>query len=141
MTTQHDIDEQFKKDYQKFWDQNFDAFTPEGLIEKFKVAIMKIPPGVHQYNLGVLERIFKKKEYDLNFLEVGMIVNQIFMIPFECLYITIEEGLEYTKQLEKLRIDFNEQVDKRQSELEKKRKRLYQLAGLTNSITMPSIKN
>lgn len=142
MTSESQIAEQIQRDAQTFMEKPYDGlFIPEGLIDKFKVAIMTIPPQAHNYNLKKLKEVAAKKEYDLNFLEVGMIVNLIFQIPFERLYITVEEGLDYTIQLEELRNEYNQKVNEENKKLEKKRTRLLELSGITKSIAMPAIKN
>lgn len=139
--TEKDIQDSIQVDYTRFNDHPYEGIIPEGLIEKFKIAIMASSPVMHNYKTDKLKEMIQKREVDLNVRDVGMIVNLIFQIPLDHLCDSIEEGLEYLSQLEQLRNEYNKNVEKFQKSMERKRTRLYELAGLSNSIKMPSIKN
>lgn len=139
MTTAADIERQLQAEHQAFFASQFAKELPDDLIERFKKALMASAPGHHKYHSDKVKAIIVKKPYDLNYLDVGMIINLLFAVPFEKLYDSLEEAIEKNLELENIRELYNKIVNETEQRLSKKRGILLNLSGV-HQTPMKSIK-
>jgi hypothetical protein len=146
MTTEKEINDQIQGDYNKFWNSPYEGKMPDSIMYRFRTALMFHNAKSLQAPPSVMRKLIEKKEYDLNFVEVGVIINTMFAVPFNCMYETPEQAIDETIECKEIEIEFNKLVDKRTQELERKRARLLQLSGITkdtaqmNGATLKPIK-
>lgn len=137
MTPEKEIHEQVEKDYQRFWQTQYDGELPSGLIYRFRSALMFHTPKTLPGSIHVISELINKKEDDLKFFEVGVIINTIFSVPFNCMYDSPEQAMEAMSELKEIEISYNDLVEKRSKEIERKRERLLKLSGITpNTVSM-----
>lgn len=134
MTTEIEIDDQIKKDYSRMWNSPYEGKLPEGVLQKFREAIMLQSPITLQGAPMVMRDLLQTKEYDLKFFQVGVILNTIFSTPFERIFYTPEEALDALIEYKEIEIEYNNKVSSKQKEIEKKRARLLSLSGVTKTI-------
>lgn len=139
--TEQDVKQSMNLAVQTFNNKVYQGFMPLDLIEKFKVAIMKMPPSNHAYRSDLIRSIVSKHQSDLTMLEVGVIVNLLYTIPPEVFFITLEEWLDFHDQLVRLNVEYNKETADFNKGLAKRERKLRELAGLDNAIRMPSLKN
>lgn len=132
---QQDVEDELKKDYEVFNNRPYNGFIPDGLMDKFKVALMVNAPGTHQYNPNYLKILITKTEGDLNFIDFGLIVNLLIDTPFEKIFITLEEAIDYLESLLKSKIEYNAQGKEFERKMMAKKKTLEKLYGLDKSTT------
>lgn len=135
MTSTDDINSQIEREFEKFRNKVYDGELPYGLIEKFKVGLMMSSAGQHKYNLQKVKEIIAKAENDLTWLEVGMVINFVTEIPWERIYDSLEEAINYNIELSDFMVEYNKVIGRKNNELEKMRTRLLNLSGINNKTT------
>ena len=133
MTSQRDIEIQIAAEKQTFYLSKFDGKLPSDLIERFEKALMVSAPGQHQYHMDKVKLILSKEESELNYLELGMVINLLFSVPFDKLYSNLDEALEKNIELESVRIVYNTHVKETEDKLIKKKNILMNLSGVTKA--------
>lgn len=139
--TEKDIKESMNASYEQFNNHAYEGFIPDGLIEKFRVAFMTVPPKAHGLKAAKVAEIAKLREVDLTMIDVGCIVNLLYMCAPATFCVTFEEAVEYVEQLSKVHNEYNYKVEQFQKSMQRKEMHLRRLAGLDGAIQMPSIKN
>lgn len=134
MTTEKDIQDQLAGDYNRFWNSIYDGKIPEGLISKFREALMFHTALSLQAHQSVMRELLETKDYDLKFLHVGVILNTLFSVPFNAIFFSPEEAMDSIIEYKEIEIEFNKRVEKRSKELEAKRQRLLTLSGVVKSV-------
>ena len=133
MTTEQEIDRQIAGDYKRFYDSVYDGPLPDDLVDRFKNVLFYSAPAAHKCKMDLCKSIVSKKPYDLTNLEIGVIINLIFGVPFCSLYKTVEEAIDANIELERIRDAFNSTVNQMQEVLSKKKDRLMSLSGVTGA--------
>lgn len=133
MTTEVEINKQLEGDYNRFYAAVFDGELPSDLIERFKKALMALAPAATKYNSEVVKKIILKRVNELSVMDVGVIVNAVFAVPFEKVYNNIEEALDKNIELELIRESYNKAVEDIKVKLGKKKITLMNIAGIGNS--------
>lgn len=136
MLTQAQIEEQLENDRIQFGDKIYDGFTHESLMSMFKKAMMRIPPGQHGLKMSYIQKLIVKKEDELSFMDVGNMINFIYAMPFNALYETLEEGIENTLIFDNVRADYNKLSQKFEGAQQRKKIKLYEIAGIGKSTPM-----
>ncbi len=131
MTSEKEIDEQITRDYNKFWYSVYDKELPSAVMYKFREAMMFQNVKTLQAAPKVLQELIGTKEEDLKFVHVGIIINTLFNTPFNAIFGSPEEAMDAVIEYKEIEIEFNELVNKRSQELERKRQRLMELSGIT----------
>lgn len=131
MTSEKEIHEQIDRDYKKFWYSVYDAELPSAVIYKFKQAIMFQTATSLQAAAPVLKELLNTKEEDLKFVHVGIILNTIFSTPFNAIFDSPEEAMDAVIEFKEIEMQYNDAVQKRSQELERKRVRLLEIGGIT----------
>lgn len=141
MTTVDQIDEQIKNDLNRFWQSRYDAHIPSGLIYRFRTALMFHNARSLQGSIPVMRELIAAKEEDLSFLQIGIIINTIFNVPFDAMYDSPEQAFDALEELHEIELEYNERVEKNAKTLERKRNKLMEIAGHgRNSIPLNGIK-
>lgn len=142
MTTEQDIMEQVEREFDKFRNKLYDGPLPDGCLEKFKFAIFNLPWRAHGYNFAKVKTIIAKTfPSELTWLEVGMVLNLIAEVPYANFFDTLEEALEYHIKASEIMSDYNQVANAKSEEMEKYRKRLLTMSGITKDIGNKSRKN
>ena len=131
MTSEKEIDEQIQRDYNKFWYSVYDKELPSAVMYKFREAMMFQNVKTLQAAPKVLQELIGTKEEDLKFVHVGIILNTLFATPFNAIFDSPEQAMDAVLEYKEIEIEFNELVNKRSQELERKRQRLMELSGIT----------
>lgn len=130
--TKNEVNSIIDKEFKSFNDALFDLEPlPKDIIERFKVAIFRLPPKAHQLSSETVSKIIAKKVKGITNLDVPIIINAIQLLPMCELYKTIEEGLEKTKQIENIKIGYNILVQKLNHEMAVKRENMLKLSSNT----------
>lgn len=141
MTSADDIADQIEKeDIIPYLNKIYDGFVPESVVEQFRVAMMHLPPSLHKYSMLDVETMANKKAGEINNREIGMMLNVIFSIPFATMYSSLEEGVEKTREFEKIKTEYNKNSAAFQRKCDAKRARLLKLSGVGNSSGMNGMK-
>lgn len=125
--TQQQIEKQINDEMQEFFNSPFTSKLPLDIIETFKKAIWVCPFG--QLHVEKVKELMGKKPKELNFVEVGVIVNKIMEAPFEKLYTNLNVALAKHEILEKVVIEFNHAKRNKEVELSQRKQTLYALAN------------
>ena len=138
MTHESEINKQIQERYDKLRNMIYDGPPlPSGLIEKFKVGIMLIPPAHHKFNMLRVKELINKKESELTWLEAGMVINFVQEIEPQKLFITIEETCDFLIGLTDIVSEYNKITSKWNKEIEALRNRLLNTSGIIKSTSMP----
>lgn len=127
--TAQEIEIQLQAEKQTFYSSPFEGWLPSDLIERFKKALMATAPGQHQFKMDIVRGMVLKKESKLNYLEVGMVINLCFSVPFEKLYTDVNEAIAKNFELEKVRVVYNQKVQEMEQALLKKKNTMLSLTG------------
>lgn len=130
--SEQEINQQIAQEYQKFNTAKYPGELPKNLMVYFKKALLVVSPNTHKMTVSVLNSIVCKKQNDLNFLEVGSIVNVILEAPLSILNEDLNAALKILEEVENTRIDFNLKIKEAQERLNEKRANLVNLSGLNN---------
>lgn len=133
MTTEVEINKQLEGDYNRFYAAVFDGELPSDLIERFKKALMALAPAATKYNTEVIKKIISKRVNELSVMDVGVVINAVFSVPFGKVYENIESALDKNIELELIREKYNKAVDEIKIKLSKKKVTLMNIAGIGNS--------
>lgn len=139
MKTQEDkrkeLDAELSRDYEAFNLNPYTGFIPDGLMEKFLVAFFTHPPSKHEIKPEYANLLVKKKERDLNHLDVGLVINVLFDTPFEKLHITMDDALEFHSQCYRAKLEYNKIGYEFQLKMGKKKETLEKIYGLDKNTT------
>lgn len=89
---------------------------PNWFIEDFKKIVMKVPSMSCPYHMSILAPIFKKKNIDLFFAEVGIAINFFNHVAPECYSKDLEEYEKKRAILDILTIVQNERMEQANEE-------------------------
>lgn len=131
MTSEKEIQDQIARDYNKFWYSAYDAELPSSLMYRFRQAIMFQNTVSLQAAAPVMKELLNTKEEDLKFVHVGIIFNTLFSTPFNAIFDSPEEAMDAVIEFKEFEMKYNEVVQKRTQEIERKRVRLLELGGIT----------
>lgn len=140
MTNAAEIDSQIQNDYNRFYSSVFDGELPHDLLERFKKALMALAPASTKYNSEAVKKIINKRANELSFIDVGLIINGIFAVPFEKIYSDIDEAIDKNIELELIREKYNKSVEDIKEKLTKKKNTLMKLSGVNNSVVFQPLK-
>lgn len=140
MTSEREIDQQINNDLNRFYSSVFDGELPDDLLDRFKKSLMALAPASTKYNSEAVKKIISKRVNELSFMDVGLIINAVFAVPFEKVYNSIEEAIDKNMELELIREKYNKSVDDMQQSLTKKKNTLMKLSGITHSVPFKPIK-
>lgn len=129
MTTVEDIDNQIKNDLNRFWQSRYDGNIPSGFIYRFRSALMFHNAKSLQGSIPVMRALINAKEEDLSFLQVGIIINTIFAVPFNAMYDSPEQAFDALEELHEIELEYNELVEKNATTLQKKKNKLLEISG------------
>lgn len=99
---------------------------PEDIIHKVRQGIMIVGCKAHQS----MKELIAKDVTELNWMEAGFVINFVQGIPYERIFDTVEEALDYHIMLGEIQRDYNEVTMQLEKELNQKRQMKYKLAGL-----------
>lgn len=142
--TKEDIERQLQGDASAYYNKVYDGKNelPKDFTVYFRRAWMLVPDNTFQINgypvpNNKLKLMFDRGANELSNLEVGMIINILFSVPKkywlvedETEPIDFELALDVHRQLSAIRDDYNKTIGLLNQSLEKKKKRLYELAGI-----------
>lgn len=136
MTTQAEIDEQIKGDYERFWNSPYNGDMPDMFMFKFRTVLMfhnskSLPATPHK-----IKELIGLSEGDLKFVDVGIILNTIFTIPFNSVYDSPEEAIDDVLRFVDIQNEFNKRVSEVGAQIERKRLKKYEICGIANSAPM-----
>lgn len=133
MTTQKEIDEQIHQDYTRFYQSIYDGELPPDIMYKFRTCLMwHNAKSLPTFPVAV-KNILEKKEHDFTFFDVGVIINTIMPVPYNCIYESPEQAIEATIEYVQLQEAYNKKVDQTNQQLERKRAKKYEICGLTKT--------
>lgn len=128
--TEQEIDDQIQReDKDPYLHTIFDGFVPELFPEYFEKSLMYIPTTAHRYNLDVVEGILDKRPNEYNNLEVGMMINLIFAVPWVNLYPDLKTAMAITREFNKIRDDYNQRSEQMEIKCAKKKITLMNING------------
>lgn len=133
MTTEQDINQQLHRDVEAHNGKIYDGFLPDNFMASFKEALMDIPPGVHQLSMEYVESVIAKRNDEVSVLDVGTIINLIYMCPFRKIYSTLEEAIKTTKEFDRVRDEYNKKTEEFNKSMARKRKKLLEIAGIKSA--------
>lgn len=129
MTTAQQINDEIQKEAIAFNNRIYDGLPlPEDILQKFRVGIMV--GGTDKPEL--IKELISKDVSDLTWMQAGMVVNYVRRLPYERIFDTLGEALEYNIHLNEIVAYYNEICNKVDKDLESKRELKYKLAGLSN---------
>lgn len=88
-----------------------------------------------------MKELIAKDVTELNWLEAGHVINFVQGIPYERIFDTVEEALDYHIMLGEIQKSYNEVTMQLEKELNQKRQMKYKLAGLRLSVPFDGTKN
>ena len=138
MTTQKDIDEQIRKDVRIFNDKIYDGYPipePDKLMSRFRRAVRSVSNEKTTHNLAYVKTLAKKRPDELSFVEVGMIVNVIFMAKPSDVFDSFDEYVDVGAELQNLNVEYNKAIKEMEEKMKKKHATLSSLAGITGNST------
>lgn len=135
--TEKEINKDLDNELLSFYNMKYEGELFPNAIGLFKKAIFLSPPMAQQIHVSKIRSLLDKKEDELLFGEVGLIINCILSIPPEKLYKNINKYLESQEKIEKIFIAYNAAVNEEQKRLNRKRNSLVNLSG---SRTRPLVK-
>lgn len=137
MTTPQELEAQiYREDILPFNNGVYDGYLPEEFVDQFRIAMMMIPVTSHQYSMDDVERLSLRRPGEITRLELGMMLNVVFAVPWASMYGSIEEGIEKTRNYERIKREYNEESEAFQVKCRKKLSRLLKLSGISNSTPM-----
>lgn len=136
MTTENEINEQINRDVDAYNHKIYDGFIPTGFMDKFKKALMVTPVGTHQFNMDFIKRLIAKREDEVTVIEVGMIINLLFLTPPHMIFDSLEEYIDTIIEFSKLSDEYNKKNKEFENKIIMKRERLLKLSGVINSTPM-----
>jgi hypothetical protein len=144
MTHESEIDKQIEALHDKHRMAIYDGpALPENIIDMFKVGLMVIPVSdINEgrgFNYIRVKEIVKKQVKELTWLEAGMIINFIQLVPPEKLFITLEEMLDFYIRLSDIVVEYNKTTSKWTREVEAIRSKLKSTSGIIKSTQMPAM--
>lgn len=139
MTTEAEIHEQINAMYNKFWQSPYEGRIPEGLMNKFREAIMFHSAISLKGSPQVIRDLLAMKEYDLKFLHVGIIINTLFPVPFNAMFYSPEEAMEALIEYKDIEVEYNHIVEKKSKEIERARNKKLEICGFKNTATLTAI--
>lgn len=130
--TENEINQLIDAEFKIWNDTLFDLEPlPKDFIERFKIAMFKVPESVHRLSHDTINRIINKKVSELTNYEIPVILNAIHALPL-CEYSkTLEEGLAKKKRLEEIKVGYTLMVQKLNYEMDAKRKNMLALSNPT----------
>jgi hypothetical protein len=134
MTTRQEIERQIQNDIDNYNNKIYDGFLPENFIEKFKQALMAVPIGTHQYSLEAIKKIISKRESEVNIVEVGMIINLLFMTPPNKIYDSLDQFINEMTEFNKVSVEYNRQNKEFEKTIIRKKDRLLKLSGIVDAV-------
>ena len=135
------IKEIVTKDYNDFYNKVYDGYIPPGIMEKMREGLFGSRPIDFQGPPELLKALIRKKDEDLQYVDMGVVVNTIFYIPLSIIHSDLDSGLDYTALLYRMKDEFNARSEKFNETMKRKQQKLMELGGLSKAIQMPSIKN
>lgn len=140
MTKVEDLEKQLlKEDIEPYNAKVYDGFLPETLVDQFRVAIMMLPLTQLPYSLDEIEVLSGRRHDEVTNKELGMILNVIAGVAFASMYSSLEEAIEKSRVIMKIRDEYNKSSGAFQRKVDAKMKRLLSLSGVTNSTSMKII--
>ncbi len=137
---QKQIDQLVQDDFEKFYNSFYDGVPfPENFQERFRKALMVLPPNAHGIPTGLMQQLATVNPSDITWGQTDTILKVIIAIPFEKLYDNLEDALNQNGPLEAFRQHFLNKLKEVEEGLKRKRDALSNLAG-TQKAPMKIIK-
>ncbi len=137
MTVQ-EVEKLIETDLATFNLSKYFGTLPKDFVALFKKALLEIPHSAHQLKVRIMKDIIKKKETELSFMEVGMIINVIQAAPLYVLSDNLEAAINKFEKIEEIRVAWNASRNKKEQELLQKKSTMMQLVGGNGAIRMMS---
>lgn len=133
--TAQEIDRQLAQEALAFNSKLYDGRPlPEDIIQKVRQGIMVLGCKGAGEQASAMKALIAKNVTDLSWMEVGWVVNFVQNIPYERVFDTVEEALDYHINLGQIQKEYNEVTMQLEKELNQKRQMKYKLAGLKLSV-------
>lgn len=135
--TAQEIDKSIAQEALAFNSKTYDGLPlPDDIMEKFRQGVMVV--GFGEGNPHFYKELIGKPIEDLNWMEVGFVVNYVKRVPLDRLFDTLEEAVDYHVRLSEVQAAYNEVTVQLEKQLNQKRQMKYKLAGLKLSVPFQS---
>lgn len=137
--TAQEIDKQLAQEAVAFNNKLYDGRPlPADIIQKVRQGIMIVGcKSGHQ----AMKELITREVSDLTWMEAGFVINFVQLIPYERIFDTVEEALDYHILLNEIQKEYNEVTMQLEKEINQKRQMKYKLAGLRLSVPFEGNKN
>lgn len=140
--TAQEIDKQLATEALAFNSKLYDGRPlPDDLIQKLRQGIMIMGCKGAGGQAAAMKELIAKDVTELSWMEAGWVINFVQSIPFERIFDTVEEALDYHILLGDIQKEYNEVTMQLEKELNQKRQMKYKLAGLRLSVPFDGTKN
>lgn len=127
--TEQQIDQQLENELLSFYNTVYTRSVPKGIITLFKDAIFHAAPKSHQIHVAKIRAIIARNESELLTGEVGMITNVLIDTPLDWVHADFDRALDTLEDIQKLTIEYNQDVSVFKKALDNKRRSLLQLVS------------
>lgn len=131
--TQQEISTQLFNDYNAFISQKFEGKMPEWCLEKFPMAIMKMPQQVVPYHAQRIQQILTKTTETLSIFEAGLVTKVILAVKPEGFGWELEEFLLKRTEVELIHNQINALTSIEEARLKRKEIALTNMGGQRNN--------
>lgn len=133
--TAHEIDQQLAQEALAFNSKPYDGRPlPSDIIQKLRQGLMIIGCKGAGAQAAAMKELIARDVDDLTWMEAGWVINFVQGIPFERIFDTLEDALDYHILLGEIQREYNEVTMQLEKELNQKRQMKYKLAGLKLSV-------
>lgn len=133
MTTEKDIDRAIQNDVDRFNHAIYDGTLPDTLFDMFKRCLMILPLTSHRLNPSYIKDMVAKRQNELNFIEVGVVINLIKDVSPREVYPSLEEFLDTSIIFEAVSTEYNKKISDFEKTCIKKKNFQMKIAGLDKS--------
>lgn len=125
-----EIERKIQEEFMNFNNSTYAGKLPKQFIDKFKKAAMVVPQKIHQLSTKKIKEIASKKEGKLTNLDFAYAANLISSVSWDKMYSDFDEAVKEHQLIEDLKMDYNVLVKNKEAELDEKKARMLNLAGI-----------
>lgn len=124
----YEVEQQLRHDHEKFLNSISNLAVPEDLLDKFKKAIMIVPPQAHGITFSKIKSILDKNPSELNISDINDIIKVVVNTPLQAFYDDLFDAVPEQIKLEKFMVRFNGNIQDFTENQKKKREMLEKLS-------------
>lgn len=139
MMTKEDIARQMTKRSEEAYSRPYTgrAAFPDDIIDVYKKAVMAHSySGLENSDTQKIKQVAGKRHDDLSIIEVGWVINVIFSTPFDKLFASFEEAMDWVDKLNEVREEYKVITTAIQKELIRQQDALLKIAGIKGAVPM-----